>query len=208
MEFVLPGPIRRNFNPNNVIFEDYFERDLVGSQWDDSEVASAYIDNNKLIVIPLSDSWGTLNGVIYTEDLDLIGDFEVEGAFDYVSGGSRDIGVIGIALFDSAFINGTAITMNDSWAASSGCLTIYDITSSEGAISVFGTSAGSRSTSGSVTYKVIREGNIISFYEDGIYRYQYTNETNFTKLKLINYTHPLYAYKTAYWDYIKANYLE
>jgi hypothetical protein len=31
MEFVLPGPIRRNFNPNNVIFEDYFERDLVGS---------------------------------------------------------------------------------------------------------------------------------------------------------------------------------
>jgi len=184
-------------------FYDYFERTSVGPLWDGSEVASISISNGKLVVVPSPDTWGSNNGVIYTGNLNLLGDFEVEGAFDYVSSGSSDLGVIGIALFDSAFINGTAIAMNDSWAANSGCLTIHDITSSEGAILVFGTSAGSRPTNGSVTYKVIREGNIISFYEDGIYRYQYTNETNFTKLKLINYAYKTYAYKTAYWDYIK-----
>jgi hypothetical protein len=184
-------------------FYDYFERTSVGPLWDDSEVASASISSGQLVVTPLSYSWASWNGVIYVGDLNFSGDFEVEGAFDYVSGGSRDLGVVGIALLDSQYENGVSINMRDAWADHTGCLSVRTIDPINGETEVYTTNYGTRPASGSATYKIVREGGTISFYEGGTYRYEYTDQTNFMKLKLVNYAYNNYAYKTAYWDYIK-----
>lgn len=184
-------------------FYDYFERTSVGPLWDGSEVASISISNGKLVVVPSPNTWLSNNGVIYTGNLNLLGDFEVEGAFDYVSGGSSDLGVIGIALFDSQYENGVLINMRDAWADTSGKFCVKTIDPINGETEVYTTNYGTRPASGSATYKIVREGGTISFYEGGTYRYEYTDQTNFMKLKLVNYAYKNYAYKTAYWDYIK-----
>jgi len=205
MEFVLPGPIRRNFNPNNVIFEDYFERTSVGPLWDGSEVASISISNGKLVVVPAFNTTWLRKGAIFTPNLNLLGDFEVEGKFSYTSPSNSNMSWLGIGLFDSVdTATGCIIGMNDSWAGSSGCLTIWDINPPNGMVSVYGTAAGSRPLSGSPTYKIVRVGSTVSFYEDGVLRYSYTKTDTFKTLKLISMAYTSsYPVITAYWDYIK-----
>ena len=183
-------------------FYDYFERTSVGPLWDGSEVASISISNGELVVVPAFNTIWLYKGAIFTPNLNLFGDFEVEGKFSYANSQKLNISWIGLGLLDSTNTEGCAICMNDSWASNSGCLSIYNI--SGGMSSIFGTSAGSRPLSGSYTYKIVRVGTTVSFYEDGIYRHSYTKTTAFTTLKLMAMAGTSsYPVITTYWDYIK-----
>jgi len=183
-------------------FYDYFERTSVGPLWDDSEVASISISNGELVVVPAFNTLWLYKGAIFTPNLNLFGDFEVEGKFSYTSPSNSNISWIGLGLLDSTNTKGCAIIMNDSWGGNSGCLSIYNISS--GMSSIFSTSEGSRPRSGSYTYKIVRVGTTVSFYEDGVYRHSYTKTTAFTTLKLMamagTSSQPVI---TTYWDYIK-----
>ena len=182
-------------------FYDYFERTSVGPLWDDSEVASISISNGKLVVVPAFNTLWLYKGAIFTPNLNLFGDFEVEGKFSYTSPSKTNISVIGIGLIDSTNTEGCAMCMNDSWGGNNGALSIYNKSSPT---VMFTTGEGSRPLSGSYTYKIVRVGTTVSFYEDGVYRHSYTKTTAFTTLKLMamagTSSQPVI---TTYWDYIK-----
>lgn len=184
-------------------FYDYFERSSVGPLWDSSEVSSASISSGKLVVVPNSNTWGSNNGVIYVNELHLSGDFEVEAKFDYESGGSRDLGFIGIYLSDSSVDNFIMTGMGDNWADHSGEFRVTEWDSINGATYAVGTGYDSRPSSGTMTVKIIRTADTIEYYENGVKRGEDGNSITFTKLKLVNYAYLTYNYKTAYWDYIK-----
>lgn len=199
MEFVLPGPIRRNFNPNNVIFEDYFERTLIGNNWDISALESASIIDNKLVTEQKPNTYTLEQGAKYTGNLNLNNDFKIEASLEWISRTS-DLGRVGVGVFDESDNRLAYGGIHDGQASQNpGYQVIID---GDPDISWF-SGYDTRPFSGSVIIKIIRIDNYLYLYENDTLRLSGIMNSTVKYIILINSRYQSYSGKTAKWNYIK-----
>lgn len=202
MEFVLPGPIRRKYHSGGIIFEDYFDRQEIGSNWDVTNLLSASIVDGKLVTEAIENNLYANVGAKYTGSLHLDGDFVVESDLEWVAR-SSDLARIIVVLFDSSDNVLAFAGIEDGWASGNPSFVGGINNPITGINEGWASGKNTRNDSGTMVINIERFGSTTYVYEDGNLRLSGTMTSIVDYIVLTNTRYLTYNGKTAKWDYVK-----
>jgi len=191
---VIADTLRRLYKSEG--FEDDFDRESIGSNWNTDDLASASIVDGKLVTEAYANNFYSNVGARYTGSLGLDGDFVIEADLEWVAR-SGDLARIIVVLFDSSDNSLAFGGMHDAQAAQNPGFHC-GITDGDSWFSGYGT----RDASGNMVIKLERSGSTLYIYEDGNLRLSGTMTDTVDYIVLTNERKNSYPGKTAKWDYV------